>query len=167
MVESQKKIQEQLIEEIGLGIEDQLNLSPLASRIYALVILSSDEGLTFEEIRATIMSSKSSTSVNINVLLQLDYIIFYTKPGDRRRYFKLAKYSSLILLEVYLQAIEKEKEMIERINSYNENYYPEKFSNEESLGQIFQSYLISKQQLVEETILKMKNFRSSEKEFQS
>ncbi|CAM4058777.1 GbsR/MarR family transcriptional regulator [Flavobacterium antarcticum] len=160
---SQKKKQEQLIEQIGLGIEGNLHLSPLAARIYALIILSSEEGLTFEEIRAIILSSKSSTSVNINVLLQLDYILFYTKPGDRKRYFKLAKYSSLVLLEAYLDGTDMEMEMVEKINDYNRNYFPEKFTNEESVGQIFESYLEEKKQLVERTISKMKEFRESEK----
>lgn len=160
---SQKEEQEQLIEKIGLGIEERLNLSPLASRIYALLVLSSYDGLTFEEIREVIQASKSSTSVNINVLTQLDYVTFYTKPGDRKRYFKLAKYSSLISLEAYLQAIDNEMEILGNINAYNKKYFPEKFTNEQSLGDIFQNYLEEKQHLVVRTIEKMKSFRKSEK----
>lgn len=160
---TKKKEQEQLIEKIGVGIEERLNLSPLASRIYALLILSSYDGYTFEEIREIIQASKSSTSVNINVLTQLDYITYYTKPGDRKRYFKLAKYASLISLEVYHQAIEKEMELIQEVNAYNKKHHLEKFTDEQSLGSVFQDYLIEKQQLVERTIAKMKSFRESEK----
>ncbi|QHI39290.1 hypothetical protein IMCC3317_47000 [Kordia antarctica] len=160
---SHKKEKEQLIETIGLAIEEQLNLSPLASRIYALLILSSYDGLTFEEIREVIQASKSSTSVNVNVLSQLNYVTFYTKPGDRKRYFKLAKYSSLISLEAYHNTINKEMDMVGRINSYNKKYFPEKFINEESLGHIFQEYLVEKEQLVARTIDKMRHFRESEK----
>lgn len=159
---SQKKEQEQLIEVIGLGIEERLNLSPIASRIYSLLILSSYDGLTFEEIRDVIQASKSSTSININVLSQLDYINFYTKPGDRKRYFKLTKYSSLISLEVSLQNIDKEMQIVESINQYNKKYYPEKFTDDETLGHIFQDYLMEKQQLVARTIDKMKQFRQVE-----
>lgn len=160
---SQKKEQEALVEQIGLGIEERLKLSPLASRIYALLILSSYDGLTFEEIRATIQASKSSISVNINVLVQLDYINFHTKTGDRKRYFKLAKYSSLISLENYCDSIDKELVMLDRVNSYNKDYHPEKFLNEASLGIIFQEYLIKKKELVEQTIDLMRRFRKSEK----
>lgn len=159
----QKKEQEKLIEKIGIGIEERLNLSPLASRIYALLILSSYEGLSFEQIRDVIQASKSSTSVNINVLTQLGYISFYTKPGDRKRYFKLAKYSALIELEMYHQVIDVELEMLEEINSYNKNYHPEKFTDEQSLGNVFQEYLIEKQQLVERTVTTLKRFRTVEK----
>ena len=63
-----------LIEEIGLRLETRLQIAPLAARIYALLTLSSYDGLTFEEIREIIGSSKSSTSVNLNVLTQLKHI---------------------------------------------------------------------------------------------
>ena len=160
---SQNKEQLQLIEEIGFGIEDRLRLSPLASRIYALLILSSYKGVTFDEIRETIKASKSSISVNINVLSHLGYITFITKSGDRKRYFKVAKYSSLLSLEIYLQTIDNEMKMLNKINKFNQKYHPEKYTNEESLGIIFQEYLQKKEKLVKKTISKMINFRKSEK----
>ncbi|MFC4689903.1 GbsR/MarR family transcriptional regulator [Dokdonia genika] len=159
---SQIKEQAQLIEQIGIGIEERLKLSPLASRIYALLILSSVDGLTFEEIRETIKASKSSTSVNINVLTQLNYITFYTKPGDRKRYFKLAKYAQLTSLEAELQKIDLEMSMVSNINGYNQKYYPEKFTNEASVGSIFHTYLLKKQELLEDVIKEMQRFRESE-----
>lgn len=160
--DKQLKEQKELVEKIGLGIEERLKLSPLASRIYALLILSSYDGLTFDEIREYIDASKSSTSVNINVLTQLNYVTYYTKSGDRKRYFKLAKYSQVTSLEAELQKLDIEMKMIERINTYNKNFHPEKFTNEESLGGIFQNYLLKKQSLLDETILEMKRFRESE-----
>lgn len=159
---SREKEQALLVEQIGQSFEEGLKLSPLAARIYALLILSSYEGLTFETIREVIQASKSSTSVNINILSQLEYITFYTKPGDRKRYFKLAKYSALISLEILQQKIEKEMDVIEHINNFNKKYHPEKFTNEKSLGVIFQNYLIAKQKLVDDTIEKMRNFRDNE-----
>lgn len=159
---SKNKEQMQLVEKIGSGIEERLRLSPLASRIYALLILSSFEGLTFEEIRETIGASKSSTSVNMKVLKQLGYIKSITKPGDRKRYFTIAKYSSLQSLEIYNRNIDDEMKIIKRINDYNKKYHPEKYTKEESLGEIFQDYLVKKKQLVEETILKMSDFRAQE-----
>ncbi len=159
---SQIKEQKDLIEEIGLGIEDRLNLSPLASRIYALLILSSYDGLTFDEIKEGIQASKSAASVNINVLSQLDYISYYTKPGIRKRFFKLSKYSQLLSLEMYDQSIDKEMQMLERINLFNKAYHPEKFTNEKTLGHIYQDYLVEKQKLVQTTIDKIKRFRESE-----
>ena len=152
----------QLIEKVGLSFEEKMKLSPLASRIYSLLVLSSYDGLTFEEIRTVIQASKSSISVNINVLLQLNYINFHTKTGDRKRYFRLAKYSSLVSLQSNLQSIIKEKELLNEINTYNKKYHSEKYSNEISLGQLFENYLIKKQNLIEETIQEMESFRTNE-----
>ena len=146
-----------LIEEIGLRLEKRLQLAPLASRIYALLTLSSDDGLSFEEIREIIGSSKSSTSVNLNVLTQLKHIDFYTKSGDRKRYFKIAKNFQLSSLEAQHQSLENELKLVEKINAYNRIHYPEKFSNEESVGDITTNYLKIMQDLVAVTIDKIKD----------
>lgn len=158
----QQKELAQLVEQIGLDLEDRLRLSPLAARIFTLLILSSYEGLSFDEIRESIMASKSATSVNINVLLQLDYIVSYTNPGERKRYFKLVKYSQVVSLEAELQRIEKEKAMVQKINAYNKKYHSDKFIDENTVGNIFQEYLIEKQKLLKSTIKGMKNFRLNE-----
>ncbi len=160
---SQETEQAQLIEKIGLEIEERMTLSPLASRIYGLLILSPYDGLTFDEIRDVIQASKSSTSVNINVLVQLDYIKFYTKPGDRKRYFQLSKYSALASLENYQNDVNQEIEIIMSINNFNKLYHPDKYNDEKILGDIYEEYLEEKKQLIATTINKMRQFRESEK----
>jgi len=150
----------ELIEEIGMGVEERAGLSPLASRIYALLTMSSENGLTFDEIKETIEASKSSISVNINVLLQLKYIEYYTKPGDRKRYFKVSKYFQLKFLELYLESLEKQITLVDKINSYNKEFQKEKFVNEKSLGIITQEYLTKMRNLVSETIGKISDFPS-------
>lgn len=160
---SQEKEQSNLIEEIGIGIEESLHLSPLASRIYALLILSSLEGLTFDAVKEIVKASKSSVSVNIKVLTQLGHVFYTTKTGDRKRYFKIAKYSSIISLDLYLNEIDKERLMLQKINAFNKKYHPEKFVNEKSLGEIFEEYLQKKEKLVKETIQKMENFKNADK----
>lgn len=151
------KEKQKLIEEIGLRLEKRLQIAPLAARIYALLTLSSNAGLTFEEIREIIGSSKSSTSVNLNVLTQLKHIDFYTKSGDRKRYFKIAKYFQLSTLEAHHQSLENEIKLVEKINDYNRVHYPEKFLNEESVGDITTNYLRMMQDLVTVTIDKIKD----------
>lgn len=159
---SNAKDKECLIEDIGVRLETRLNISPLAARIYALLTLSSYDGLTFDDIRERIGSSKSSTSVNINALLQLKHVEFYTKPGDRKRYFRVAKYFQLSSLEVYVQSIQKDIELVDKINDYNKIHHPEKFSNEQSLGDVTIDYLEKMKILVNETVQTIENFRNSE-----
>lgn len=149
---------QQLIEEIGLRLEPKLKIAPLAARIYALLTLSSNDGLTFEEIREIIGSSKSSTSVNLNVLTQLHHIRYYTKAGDRKRYFRIGKNFQIAALEAHKETLQDELELVEKINSYNKVHYPEKFANQKSLGDLTQEYLRKMQQLVGQTIEKIDAF---------
>ncbi|NKI26647.1 MarR family transcriptional regulator [Arenibacter sp. 6A1] len=152
----------QLIEEIGLALEERMGISPLAARIYALLILSSYEGLTFEAIREIIGASKSSTSININVLLQLKHIEYYTKPGDRKRYFKGSKYFQINFLKQHEESIGGEISLIEKIIAFNEVHYPEKFVHEKSLGKIMQKYLKAHQELIRNTLVELDEYKENE-----
>ncbi|SHI37384.1 DNA-binding transcriptional regulator GbsR, MarR family [Arenibacter nanhaiticus] len=153
----------QLIEEIGLAMEERMGISPLAARIYALLILSSSYGgLTFEEIREIIGASKSSTSININVLLQLKHIEYYTKPGDRKRYFKGSKYFQINFLKQHEESIGSEIGLIDKIIAFNEVHYPEKFNHEKSLGKIIQKYLKAHQELIRNTLVELDEYKENE-----
>lgn len=156
------KKKQQLIEEIGVRLESRLRIAPLAARVYALLTLSSSEGLTFEQIREIIGSSKSSISVNLNVLTQLQLIKYYTKSGDRKRYFRIAKNFQLTALEAHQKSLKDEIALVEKINNYNKTYYPEKFQNQKSVGSLTQDYLKKMQALVGSTIEKIRDFHQSE-----
>ena len=149
---------QKLIEEIGLRLEARLHIAPLAARIYALLSLSSNDGLSFEEIREIIGSSKSSTSVNLNVLTQLKLLDYYTKSGDRKRYFRIAKNFQLTALEAQFESLENEIKLVEKITDYNKVHYPAKFSNEESVGDITKDYLRKMQELVALTMKKIDDY---------
>lgn len=152
----------QLTEEIGLSIEKRFNITPLAARIYAFLSLSTYEGLTFEEIREAMQASKSSISVNIKVLNQLGYITYQTKSGDRKRYFKISKYFQIQTLKLHLESLENEMEIVSKINAYNRKYHPEKFSQENSLGEIAQNHILEIQNMIQKTIQKISNLKKQE-----
>jgi DNA-binding transcriptional regulator GbsR (MarR family) len=82
------KNQLELVERFGLTIQ-RSGLQPAVARVYALLMVSDVIELTFEQIGETLQLSKSATSNAINLLLQLKRIDFITKPGDRKRYFKI------------------------------------------------------------------------------
>ncbi len=139
-----KKITEQhgeLIEEIGLVIEERADLTPLAARIYATLILTSAEGLSFQDITETHQASKSAVSNNLNVLIKLKYAEYYTKPGKRKRYFKASKFYAKTAMEKYDALFEKEIKIVEKINDFNKKHNPEKFKSEHSSGMLYQDYL--------------------------
>ncbi len=153
------KKKEKLIEELGLNMEEQLKVAPLAARIYALLVLSPQDGLTFDEIKEIIQASKSSVSVNLKVLTQLKYVEYYTKPGIRKRYFKIAKYFQLLSLEQEVESLHKQMLMIQKINTFNKEHYPEKQIDNQSLGGIMENYLQSYQDLVKKTVAEIKAYQ--------
>ena len=80
--------EKQFVEEVGVLIE-KLNTPPLLSRVVALLIMRMPEGVTFEEIVNFLNASKSSVSSALKFLIQMKHIVYYTKPGDRKRYFNI------------------------------------------------------------------------------
>lgn len=149
-----------LTEEIGMVIEERADLSPLAARIYATLILSSDEGLNFEEITNIHQASKSSVSNNLNVLLKLKYVEYYTKPGERKRYFRTSKYYVKTAMEKYHENFEKELRTIKKINAFNKKHNPEKFENEQSVGTLYQQYLTELSNGFQEKINEIEKFKN-------
>jgi DNA-binding transcriptional regulator GbsR (MarR family) len=79
--------QRELVERLGVQTE-RSGLSPAQSRILALLIISDETELTFDEIYLTLKISKSAASNAINSLLNMERIDYITKPGDRKRYFR-------------------------------------------------------------------------------
>ena len=80
--------QKELIERIGIFLEHQ-GLPPAMARISGLLLVSDRLELTFEEIYTTLNISKSAASNSISLLLNTHRIEYITKPGDRKRYFKV------------------------------------------------------------------------------
>lgn len=152
----------QLIEELGLNMEEQLKVTPLAARIYALLVLSPQEGLAFDEIKTIIQASKSSISTNLKVLTQLKYVEYYTKSGIRKRYFKIAKYFQLLSLEQEAQSLQNQLAMVKKINVFNKINHPDKLINEHSFGKIMEGYLHAYQVLIKKTIDEIVAYRNQE-----
>ena len=90
MAANMKTLEEekQFVEELGISIE-KLGAPPLQSRVISLLIMRTPEGVPFDEIVEFLGASKSSVSSALNLFLQLKHVVYYTKPGDRKRYFKV------------------------------------------------------------------------------
>lgn len=75
-----------LIEELSHSYELS-GMQPAMAKIVALLTISDELELTFEQIQDTLELSKSGTSQAINQLLSTRKIDYKTKLGDRKRYF--------------------------------------------------------------------------------
>jgi DNA-binding transcriptional regulator GbsR (MarR family) len=144
-----------LIEEVGLHFEQIKQMSPLAARIYAIMILCPKNGHTFDEILAMTCASKSSVSTQLNLLLQLKKVEYFTKPGDRKRYFRASKSYLINTLQENLNSITEEIKLINKIADYNSNYNKHKFQESGGISILFKEYLINQQKNMKDAIEKM------------
>ena len=149
---SEKK---KLIEEVGLHFEQEKQMSPLAARIYAIMILSPYEGNSFEEIVEMTCASKSSVSTQLNLLLQLKKVEYFTKPGDRKRYFRSSKCYLINSMQEELDYIAEEIKIVNKIADYNSNHNKHKFQKNGGVSFLFKEYLINQQKNIKDTIEKM------------
>ncbi|HNY02861.1 MAG TPA: helix-turn-helix domain-containing protein [Bacteroidales bacterium] len=78
--------QRHLIEELAVFLEKG-HVTPAAARILALLVVSDEPELTFDQIRDALEFSKSATSTALNGLLLNESVKYSTRPHDRKRYF--------------------------------------------------------------------------------
>jgi DNA-binding transcriptional regulator GbsR (MarR family) len=79
--------QKELVEKLGVFYEKS-GMQPAACRVMALLIVSDQTELTFEEIQHILSISKSATSGAINLLITANRVEYITRPGERKRYFR-------------------------------------------------------------------------------
>lgn len=151
-----------LIEEIGVLFEQTHDLTPLAARIYVIMILSPKDGYAFEEIVEITQASKSSVSTQLNLLMQLNRVEYFTKSGDRKRYFRASKVYLKFRLEELLENIQKEMELAEKLSKFNKDNNPEKFEEYKPLTSLFKDYLTAQEENLKTAITKMKKLNKSE-----
>src|SRR5215467_2392983 len=77
-----------LIEELAV-VQEGAGMQPASARIMALLIVSDDTELSFEEVYGTINMSKSAASNALNFLLNTGKIEYVTRLGERKRYFRV------------------------------------------------------------------------------
>lgn len=149
-----------LIEEIGVHFEKTNQLAPLAARIYAIMILSPKEGHTFDEIMEITEASKSSVSTQLNLLLQLKKVEYFTKTGDRKRYFRGNRMYLQNTLESYLATISEEIKMVEKITEFNSIHNPEKYKKTGKVPLLFKDYLLRQEENLKQTIAKISEIQN-------
>lgn len=151
---------EDLIEEMGIHFERRQNLPPLAARIYTLLILCPKPGHSFDDIVELSKSSKSSVSTNLKLLLERGNIAYFTKSGDRKRYFKLSKNFLELNLKKHKEIISEELVIFKKIHSYNSQYNKTKHKNNEEFRILYMNHLESLLQNLEFTISKMEQLEN-------
>lgn len=147
---------EKLVEEVGVYFENAYQIPPLAARIYAILMLCPKSGHSFDDLVEFTNSSKSSVSTNINLLLNAGNIEYFTKSGERKRFFRLSKNYLKISLQRYKDRVATELSLIKKVNGFNEEYNTSKFEKHKELVDLYLEYLSVHHKNLETTLNKMK-----------
>lgn len=158
----ERELKEKLVEELGVYFEKTLQLTPLAARLYGLLMLCPKSGHSFEEIVELSQSSKSSVSVNINLLLNSGIIEYFTKPGEHKRFFRLSKNYLKVSLQKYKNQLSEEIQLLQKVKDFNVQHNKEKHEKHKAFTKMYGGYLEKQYQNLESTINKMNQI---EKEF--
>ena len=157
-----QKEKAELIEMFGIFFETSFHYPPLASRILGTLIVDCcTDGITFETLVETTGASKSSVSTNLNLLLKLGKITYYTKSGDRKKYFKPSPFSER--MSNYLKIIALEKEIIDKMLSYREKTAknPQEICNLQNVRE-YKEHVLQMEELMFKTIDKFKTLENNQ-----
>jgi len=146
---------EELVEELGLHFETLYHLPPLAARIYAILILNGYSGLTFKELMTLTEGSKSSVSTSINLLIQTDKVEYFTKAGDRKRYFKNKKNHLKLRLSNYLTLIETEIGLFQKTSGFLKAADPKTYKDNLCYTSIYIDHLKDSKKILKSTLDKL------------
>ena len=130
-----------LIEKIGVHIEGKEQIAPLAARILATLILTGKQGTTFESLVCDLGASKSTISTHLTTLQAANRITYYTKSGDRKKYFRLIPDVMIKSMEnmleswkserdLHLEIIEYKQEINKTLSKDSERYFDLEFHTE-------------------------------------
>lgn len=120
-----------LVEKLGVHLEDREQLAPVAARILAYIILTGKKGSTFEDMVTILCASKSTISTHLNHLQDLNKIEYFTKTGDRKKYFVINKGMVIHHIDNMVNKWGQEREMHLELKNYKETINNNKTENED------------------------------------
>lgn len=121
----------QLVEKLGVHLENREKLAPVAARIMSYVILTGKKGTTFDEMVKTLCASKSTISTHLNHLQDLNKIQYFTKTGDRKKYFVVNKDSVIQHIDGLMSEWQEVKNLHLEIRAYKETINQKKIEIQE------------------------------------
>ena len=79
---------ESFIEESAILFES-LGLTRMSGRIIGYLLVMEEEIISFNDLTMALKASKSSISTNLHMLMNANFIMMKTIPGDRKTYYSL------------------------------------------------------------------------------
>lgn len=120
-----------LVEKLGVHLENREQLAPVAARILSYIILTGKKGATFEDMVTVLCASKSTISTHLNHLQDLKKIVYFTKTGDRKKYFIINSDMIIQHIDTMVSEWREVKELHLEIKNYKENFNIHTAENED------------------------------------
>ena len=119
-----------LVEKLGVHLENREQLAPVAARILSYIILTGKIGTTFEDMVKILCASKSTISTHLNHLQDLNKIVYFTKTGERKKYFIINK--DMVVQHISSMVIKwkEDREIHLELKNYKEEINNTKKENE-------------------------------------
>ena len=111
-----------LIERMGCAMEKEEKMAPLAARIVATLILTDKEGISFDQLVHNLNASKSTISTHLEQLQTIGRVSYFTKPGDRKRYFRITSKRFIQIIDGIIDMWENKKRINEDILQFKADY---------------------------------------------
>ena len=147
-----------LVEKVGVHFENRGNLAPVAARIMAYLILTGKKGATFEEMVTVLCASKSTISTHLNHLQDLNKIEYFTKVGDRKKYFVINKDTAVQHIDGLINEWQEVRDLHLEIKDYKNTINLQKTESEdEKFDLSFHNDYI---QFIDEATTSMEQLRS-------
>jgi DNA-binding transcriptional regulator GbsR (MarR family) len=146
-----------LVERLGVFMEQKEQLAPLAARILSYIVLTGKKGTTFEDLVRVLCASKSTISTHLNHLADLNRIVYFTKPGDRKKYYTINQDSILQSIDTMMALWIAQKELHLEIKDYKEKFNSKASPEEPKLELDFHDSYIK---FLEEVTQSVANLRS-------
>ncbi|GGF70390.1 GbsR/MarR family transcriptional regulator [Wenyingzhuangia marina] len=107
-----------LVEKLGIHFEKKEGLAPVAARVFSYIILNGKGGTTFEELIENLCASKSTISTHLTHLQGLNKLKYYTKIGDRKKYYIMNHDSMVQGINKTIEDWNKEMKIHQEVMSY-------------------------------------------------
>lgn len=143
-MENQEQRKAKLVEEIGVILEST-GYSPIPGRVVATLLLSEEAALSFDAIQEELKASKGSISQSLHHLMDRGIVSYFTKPGDRKRYFYVNMMSWKQMIRKKFSFLGDMRRITEEILDYRKDKGPEELV--ESLSEVNQLYAYMEQEL--------------------
>lgn len=125
--EQLNKEQKKLVEKYGVLFRN-MGAPPAMGKIFGYMVISEPPYCTFDEIQTDLKLSKGAVSNTLKVMELAGIIEYFTKPGDRKRYFRLClgNWEYIVMRQIdetkrFISILEESLLLREKLNDGYEN----------------------------------------------